>query len=155
MFGNPCFWPCFWTLTPKPSKTGFFDPRTGNDFWTYIWTIIAKFLRVWKDRIFLKKIPNFENRTIPKLAKTKSSEKFCLSQGLTQNQFAGYCFVFLAFLKFVFHFKKTLHFCSQSCFCLWGRFHQHVSFLHAQIPNSVMWSVSFCSFGICAQKSFA
>jgi len=53
------------------SKTRFIDPKTG----TYFQTIFAKFLRVQKDRIF----PNFSNQTIPKLAKTKSSENsvFC------------------------------------------------------------------------------
>jgi hypothetical protein len=32
-----------------------FDPKTGNYFWIYFPTIFAKFLRVQKDRIFLKK----------------------------------------------------------------------------------------------------
>jgi len=37
-------------------------------------TIFAKFLRVRKVQVFPKKIPNFKNRTFPKLAKMKSSE---------------------------------------------------------------------------------
>ncbi len=39
-------------------KTGFFDAKTGNYLQTYFPTIFAKFLRVRKDRIFLK---NFQN----------------------------------------------------------------------------------------------
>jgi hypothetical protein len=35
-------------------KQVFFDPKTGNYFWTYFWTIFAKFLRFQKDRIFQK-----------------------------------------------------------------------------------------------------
>jgi len=71
-------------LTPKrgflTQKQGFLTQKQGfltqkQGFLTPKQEIISKliskqFLRVRKDRIF----PNFENQTIPKLAKTKSLE---------------------------------------------------------------------------------
>jgi len=71
-------------------KTGFFDSKTQTlhtffenfEIYTYFWIIselkflnfFTKILRVQKLRFFPKKIPNFDNRTFPKLAKTKSLE---------------------------------------------------------------------------------
>jgi len=51
-------------------KTPVFVTKTGNYFCTYLRTIFASSKRL---DIF-KKFPNFDNRTIPKLAKKKSSE---------------------------------------------------------------------------------
>jgi len=68
----PVFDPVLWTSTPKPSKTGFFDPKTGN----YFWTIFASSNRP----DISEKLLNFENRTIPKFAKSKSSKNSVFSR---------------------------------------------------------------------------
>jgi len=66
MFGNPCFWP------QNTEKQGFLTQKQD---------IISKLeFQFWvrKDRIFL----NFENRTILKLAKTKSLENSVFRRAL-------------------------------------------------------------------------
>jgi hypothetical protein len=67
MFRNPCFQTFSELFDPK---TGFFDQKTGSYFRTYFQTIFASLKRP----DISKKLPNFENQLIPKLAKTKSSE---------------------------------------------------------------------------------
>jgi len=68
-------------LTPKPL---FFDPKTGgfdpNLFPNYFCKIFASS----KNPDISKKFPNFHNRTIPKLAKTKSSENSVFSRALVK-----------------------------------------------------------------------
>jgi len=69
MFGNPCFWPqnpCFCLKIRKLFL---------NLFPSYFRKIFASSKRP----DISKKFPTFDNRTIPKLAKTKSSENsvFC------------------------------------------------------------------------------
>jgi hypothetical protein len=66
MFRNPVFDPNFPVFA---SKTGFFDQKTGK----YFRTIFSKFLQVQKRLDISKKFPNFDNQTILKLEKTKSS----------------------------------------------------------------------------------
>jgi len=63
MFGNPLF------LTPKPSKTGFLNPKTGNS--EHFQTIFVKFLRVQKDWIFPKKFQTSKTELFRNLQKRK------------------------------------------------------------------------------------
>jgi len=56
------------------SKTGFLEPITGN----YFRTIFASLKRP----DISKKFPNFDNRTVPKLTKTKSLENSVFRRAL-------------------------------------------------------------------------
>ncbi len=71
---NRVFWP----------KNRVFDPKTGNYFQTYFWTIFAKFLRVRKDQIFPKNFRTSITELFRNLRKQKLG-KFHLSQGLILN----------------------------------------------------------------------
>jgi len=77
MFGNPCFL----NFGPKTLKTEVFDPKTevfDPKTENYFRTIFAKFLRVQKDRLFLKnfrtsKAELFQNSRKQKVQKNPSN----------------------------------------------------------------------------------
>jgi hypothetical protein len=74
-------------LTTNPSKTGFFDPKTGNYSRTYFRTIFAKFLQVKKDWIFPKNFRTSITELFQNSQKTKSSENSVFHRALIGSEF--------------------------------------------------------------------
>jgi len=73
MFGNPCFWPqnpCFHL------KNRVFWPKNRKLFPNLFPNYFRKIFVNSKRPDISKKFPNFDNQTIPKLAKTKSLENY-------------------------------------------------------------------------------